>query len=44
MTEDRVEGNSKKDPGLLWACFLNWSYTLERIERNEINGNNLKEN
>jgi hypothetical protein len=32
--EERNE-NARKDPQLLWDCFVNWSLTLEKIEKDE---------
>jgi hypothetical protein len=29
---DEDEIKKRKEGNLLWACFLNWSFTLEQIE------------
>lgn len=35
------ESPGKESPPLLWACFLNWSYTLEKMEESKLKESKL---
>ena len=35
MVEKEWAGEAKRSGDLLWDCFVNWSFTLERVEKGE---------